>query len=436
VTHLRAVYCIAVAALLPLAACSSAPPAAHVMPKSFDVRTFGAVGDGKTKDTAALQKSLDACADAGGGEVIVPPGDYLTGSLHLHANTLIRLQKEAILHGSPDAADYPLIPIRYEGAAVQGHEALIYAEDADHIGIVGPGTLKGAEPLGSLRNPRGPTMVEFVNCDDIRLEEFSDRYRRMWSIHLLFCHHVLARNLNIRTTAANGDGIDAESTTDLHIDHCDIDTGDDAIALKSGRGLDGFHINKPTENVLITDCTLGSSFAGLAIGTEMSGGVRNVRLERCTFTHGANAIYIKSRTGRGGVIDNIDLSHLTATTSTFLGINLVNKGNAGTDPVPGDDGIPLARNIRVTDATVQCGTLLDGAHIDPAKPLDGLTLDNITGTCKKGISLQNVIHADLSNIHVTGFAGPLLRTDNVTGTGLEGAVQFVPATAPATQAKR
>ncbi len=196
---------------------------------------LNADGDGKTNVTADFQRALDACASAG-GKVIVPPGHYLIGSIQIGGNTTLYLQKGAVIIGSPDPDDYPLIPVRYEGAMVQGHRSLIYAENADNIAIDGPGTISGDPEIGRLRNPRGPLMVELVNCKNIRLENFTDRYRRLWSIHLLYCRNVLAKNLTIRTTQGNGDGIDVDSSSHVRIDNCDIDSGDDCIALKSGAG--------------------------------------------------------------------------------------------------------------------------------------------------------------------------------------------------------
>jgi polygalacturonase len=179
----------------------------------FRVRAFGALGDGKTKDTAAFQNALDRCAANGGGIVVVEPGNYLIGSIQLHAGTNLLLEKSAIVRGSPSADDYPLIPVRYEGEMVQGHRALIYADRADNIAIVGPGSLVGDDKIGYLRNPRGPVMIELVNCSNVELNGFTDRYRRLWSIHLLFCKTVAVRNLTIRTTQANGERSDPQLLT-------------------------------------------------------------------------------------------------------------------------------------------------------------------------------------------------------------------------------
>jgi hypothetical protein len=387
------------------------------------VAAFGAIGDGKTKCTAAFQQALDRCAAVGGGQVTVPAGEFLIGSITLSSNTTLNLSHGAMLVGSPDPMDYPLVPVRFEGETVTGHRALISAKDTDHIAIIGPGTIAGDAKIGDLRRPRAPVMIELENCRDIRLEDFHDRYRRMWSIHLLYCSGVLARNLNIRTTLTNGDGIDVDSSDNVRIDHCDIDTGDDSVALKSGRGALAAGLQRPTFNVVITDCKLGSNFAGVGIGTELSSGVRDVTIQRCTFTRGANAIFLKSRLGRGGFIQNIAASDLDTSTKTCLGINLIDKGIVGSDPIGGDGGITAMSNIALSNVTVHSGILLDGLNIPLEKPVDGLSLSNFTGHCQTGIALANARHVSIESIHIAPNDGPLLVTENVTGTGLGGAVR-------------
>ena len=269
--------------------------------------------------------------------------------------------------------------------------------------------------------------MEFLNCTNVRLEGFSVAYERMWAIHPTFCRDVVAKDLTIRSTLANGDGIDVDSCSNVFIDHCDIDTGDDAIALKSGRGMEGFQMARPTEDVRITRCTLGSHFAGLAIGSEMSGGVRNVTVKDTTFTRGSNSIFIKSRIGRGGAIENIAGSHLVARASCFLRIDLLGRGIQDEQPMPGDEGIPSAKNVRFSDVDTTCPTCVDAVLIPPQKPLDGLTLSHFTGTCRKPIELANIRNAKLDHVDVKSDATPpLVRIANVTGKGLEGAGPLEP----------
>jgi alpha-L-rhamnosidase/Glycosyl hydrolases family 28 len=381
---------------------------------------LAAVGDGKTNVTADFQKALDQCA-RDGGRLVVPPGKYLIGSVQIGGGTTLVLRRGATLIGSPDPGDYPLIPVRYEGANAMGHRALIYAENADNIAIEGPGAVVGDNRIGDLRNPRGPLMVELVHCDHVRLENFTDRYRRLWSIHLLDCRDVLVRNLTIRSSQSNGDGIDVDSSAHVRIENCDLETGDDCIALKSGRGAAAAKLARPTEDVVIRNCSLGSDFAGVAIGSEMSGGIRDIRIENCKFTKGANAIYIKGRTGRGGFFRNISARNLAASTRTFLGINPRDSGIVGADPLSGDESVPRVSDIRISNVAVNCAALVDASRALPRFPMDGLWLSNFSGTCRRGIVLANATNVHLVNIKVTGFSGPLLRTRSVTGTGLDGA---------------
>jgi polygalacturonase len=418
-----------------LLGCAAAPRPTE--PTVFDVRQFGALGDGHAKDTAAFQRALDAAAGRW-ATVVVPGGNYLIGSVRIGSNTKLQLGRGATLIGSPDPADYPLASVRFEGEQVSGHRALLWAENAVSVAIVGPGTLVGSEAVGVLRRPRGPVMVELTNCQHVLLDGFTDTYRRLWSIHLLNCRDALARNLCIRTSGSNGDGIDVDSSVGVTIGECDIDTGDDCISLKSGRGAAAVRAHQPTANVLIENCRFGSGFAGIGIGSEMSGGISDVQVHDCTFVHGTNGIFLKSRSGRGGYLRDIRAWNLVAESGVrnFLGIGLNNHGIVGTEPVPGLAGIPQVSNIRVTGVTLHdVGRLVDGAHVAPERPIDGLTLANITGTCRRGIALMNVVHADLQNINVSGYTGPLLETYNVSGRGVDGA-QPLPAAATQPTSRR
>jgi len=211
-----------------------------------DVRAFGATGDGKTKDTASFQKALDACAAAGGGTVYVTNGVYVIGSIVMGTNTTLRLEARAYLMGSPDVEDYPLIRVRWEGEFRQGHRALIYAENTAHVTITGRGFIYGPPiSVSHLRDPRGPALIEIANSDDVTLDGFTTLYQQLWSIHPVLCKNLVARNLTIRTVNANGDGLDIDSCSGVLIEKCNIDTGDDAISLKSGRGMSAANLADP-----------------------------------------------------------------------------------------------------------------------------------------------------------------------------------------------
>lgn len=396
-------------------------------PARYSVRDFGATGDGSTKDTAAFQKALDTCAVNGGGEVIVPAGKYLIGSVQLGTRTILRLEKDSIITGSPDLDDYPLVDIRWEGRWQPGRRSLIYASNVDHIGIVGPGLIEGnPATAASNRPPRGTLVLEPINCNDVRWEDFSVRQTgNNWATHPTYCTDVVIRNVNIQ---GGRDGIDVDSCRNVLVEGCVLNTGDDSISLKSGRGMDGARIGRPTEDVVIRNCTMtGRTFACIGIGSETSGGVRNIRIEHCTFTARTQAIYIKTRIGRAGFNDHITGDDLEVLGGGFLVVNLVSGGNTNTadDPVEGLVGYPSASglafsNVRLRNAAFVAQAVL----VAPEKPIQGLALTNFTGTAAKGITIQHAKDVVLRGLDVTGYTGPFLATNQVTGTGLEGAVPY------------
>lgn len=437
------------------------PPKNKVL---VNVRDLGAKGDGTTKDTVALQQALDRVAVLGGGEVLVPEGQYLTGPLVLRSNTTLHIDEGASLLGSPDIADYPFRQVRWEGRWIKGYGAFLSADDAENISIVGKGkiiastAIKGRvvhadgspmvyrrPPAGTPPDPNGPTnvaredilrnpaLMEFTHCRNLLVQDVYTQGNDMWSTHPVYCENVTFKNVTIHSGA---DGIDVDSCRHVVIDGCDFETRDDCISLKSGRGMEGNTIGIPCEDVRITNCTFRDAiWACIGIGSETSGGIRNVHVEHCKCLGAKTfAIYIKSRPGRGAFIEDIFMNDLDVSNAGlgFLRINILNSGLQDPAPVPGDDGIPTIRNYSFTNIRVQdVPVLVQADEIHPAKPLSGLTLTNISGTCGKGISLANVHNAVLKNITVTGFTGPLLSTYATTGTGLTGATPLPAPKVPA-----
>jgi len=404
-------------------------------PVTLNVKDFGAAGDGAAKDTAAIQQAIDRCWVLGGGTVTVPAGNFLTGAIQLRSDTILRLEKDAVIMGTPDFSDYPVMQVRWEGKWIQGHAGLIYAVGANNTGIIGLGKIAGNYALGgrpTAENPlRHPALIEPIGCNGLVFEDFSTDYQRMWSIHPTYCNNLSFKNLTIRSTGGNGDGIDLDSCKHAVIEGCDIATGDDCISLKSGRGMEGYSLLHTTEDVHISNCTFADSiFACIGIGSETSGGIRNVSIRNCKFTFAnTHAIYIKSRPGRGAFIEDIIAEDLdvSGTVGGFLRFNILGSGIQDQFPVPGRDGIPTIKNFRFSNIRVKdVPVLVDGTAIHPDKPLEGFSLINITGTCAKGISLANIKGARLKDIKVTGYSGPLLGISNVSGKGLEGAAVIDP----------
>ena len=403
---------------------------------TLNVKDYGATGDGKTNDTLALQLTIERCAVLGGGEVMVPAGDYSTGALVLRSNVLLHIEDGASLLGTGDMADYPIAEVRWEGRWIKGYSAFISATDSENFGITGPGKIvASAEIRGRVDRKTGmrlPALLEFTNCRNVNVENCFTSQSGMWSIHPVYCENVTFKNLTVKSGA---DGIDVDSCKHTVIDGCTFDTSDDCISLKSGRGEEANTINRPCEDVRISNCTFSDRFFEcIGIGSETSAGVKDVVVEHCKCVSArTQAIYIKSRPGRGAYVENISVNDFEASGAKqgFLRLNNLNSGKVDEFSVPGDAGIPEFRsfkfsNIRVTDEAM----LVQATEIHPRKPLVGFSLTNVTGTCKSGITLANMKDVVIRNVKVTGFDGPLISVDNVTGVGLAGAAKIDPAKMP------
>jgi polygalacturonase len=436
---------LGVAALAPTSSSAATPaaPAAPRTPKApatglrVDPRDFGAKGDGTTKDTAALQTALDRCAVLGGGEVVVSAGVYLTGAIRIGSNTTLVLDEGATLQGSPDLADYPVVQVRWEGRWTPGYIGLVWAQGARDVAIAGKGRILGSKAIpGRVDKASGlrhPALLEFVDVQGLTVTDVYTEQNDMWSTHPVYCDDVLFRGVTINGGA---DGIDVDSCRRVVIEHCDFDTVDDCISLKSGRGMEGAVIGRPTEDVRISDCRFRDHrWACIGIGSETSGGVRRVLVERCQCLAAYTfAIYIKSRPGRGAFIEDIVMRDLeiSGAQGGFLRLNFLDSGKQDPFPVAGLDGVPTVSNftferIKVTDAPV----LVEAVNIHPDKPLDGFTLRDITGTAGKGMTLANMKNVTLDKIDVTVATGPKLATNNVSGRGLAGAAALEPTVRPA-----
>jgi hypothetical protein len=397
---------------------------------TLSVRDLGAAGDGKTNDTMALQQTIDRCSVLGGGEVLVPAGDYSTGALVLRSNVTLRLEQGARILGVADLAAFPLAQVRWEGRWVKGYSALISAEDSENIGIAGPGSIVGnPEIRGRIERAthlRLPALLEFTNCHNLRVENCETSNGGMWSIHPTYCEDVVFRNLVVKSGA---DGIDVDSCRRVIIEGCDFTTSDDCISLKSGRGEEGYTINRPTEDVRISNCTFSDSyFACIGIGSETSAGIRKVHIDHCKCVGARTCgVYIKTRIGRGAFIENIYVNEMDVAgcRQGFLRINVLNSGKQDEFPVPGNAGVPEVRDLRFSNIRVHdVPVLVRATEIDPGKPLVGFTLENVSGTCAEGIFLANIKGAVIRNVRVTGYSGKLLNVQNVTGTGLAGAAKL------------
>lgn len=304
---------------------------------NFVITDFGAVADGKTDSTEAIAKAIEACAEKGGGRVVIPSGQFLTGAIHLESNVDLHLKKDAVLLFNTDPRAYlPVVFTRFEGTELYNYSPFIYALEKTNVAVTGDGILDGQAtetnwfawknssaraklvkmgadnvPVEERRFGEGynlrPSFIEFNRCRNVLIEGVKIRRSPMWELHPLLCTNVTVRGVNIISHGPNNDGCDPESCRDVLIEKCLFDTGDDCIAIKSGRNNDGRRVGVPSVNLIIRNCTMRDGHAGTAIGSEISGSCSNVFVENCKMSSSnlVCALRLKSNAMRGGVLQNI-----------------------------------------------------------------------------------------------------------------------------------
>ena len=356
--------------------------------RNFVITNYGAVADGQTDCTLAIGKAVDACAGSGGGRVVVPPGEFLTGAIHLKSGVNLYLDAGATLKFSTDPKAYlPAVFTRFEGVECYNYSPLIYAFGQKNVAVTGEGTLDGqatdenwllwkgkkggtnnqiaangrlkkmAEsgvPVEQRRFGEGdylrPNFIQFNRCRNVMVEDVRIRRSPMWEIHPVLCTNVIVRGVDIVSHGANNDGCDPESCRDVLIEKCLFDTGDDCIAIKSGRNADGRRIGVPSVNLIIRDCTMRDGHAGTAIGSEISGSCSNVFVENCEMSspHLNCALRLKSNAVRGGVLQNIFMRNVKVgqVSDSVLQIDFLYE--------EGTNGLyrPVARNVGMENITV------------------------------------------------------------------------------------
>jgi polygalacturonase len=288
---------------------------------SYNVREFGAVGDGQALDTRAIQAAIDACAAQGGGTVVVPAGSYVTGSLFLRSHITVYLDAGTCLFGSEDPADYPIIEGRWEGRTQPTHAPLITGQDLTTIALTGRGMIDGRGAHWWRRHkdrtldfPR-PRLVSFMGCANVLIEGITAVNSPSWTITPAWCDNVTIHQVTIRnpTDSPNTDGINPDSCSNVHISDCHISVGDDCITIKSGIETEHAERRRACQQITITNCTMADGHGGVVIGSEMSGDVRNVVIANCVFVGTDRGIRLKSRRGRGGVVEDVRVTNVIMT---------------------------------------------------------------------------------------------------------------------------
>lgn len=334
----------------------------------FDIREFGGVSDGESLNTKAFIKAIDACAQKGGGTVYVPAGKFKTGPIHMKSNVTLYLENGSEVIFDDSIASHPLVETYWEGKACKAFSPLIYAEKAENIAIIGMGKLEGngsswwsAHHNGKIDYPR-PRFIGFQECNNILIEGVTLVNSPSWTINPVFCQDIIVNKITINNpkNSPNTDGINPDSCMNVSISNCHIDVGDDCIAIKAG--IEEREPNRICQNITITNCTMVHGHGGVVIGSEMSGGVRNVTITNCIFEGTDRGIRIKTRRRRGGVVENIRVSNIIMekVICPFV-INMYYR--CGTDekdqwvweekPYPIDEGTPAIRDIHFAGITAK-----------------------------------------------------------------------------------
>jgi lysophospholipase L1-like esterase len=317
----------------------------------FPITDFGAKPDG-SKCTEAFAKAFAAAERAGGGRVVVPAGKWFSGAIHLRSNCGLHLSEGAEVLFSQDPTDYlPAVHTSWEGMECWNYSPLVYAYCCTNVSITGKGTLVGYEGEwkkafwypwvwqdNGIRDARlqlykwgaenypvekrqiwkkknantRPHLVQFNRCKDVKWEDFKVRNSPFWTLHLYLCKDVSVRGVDIYAHGNNNDGIDIEMSSDVLVEKCRFDQGDDGVVIKSGRNQDAWRLNAPTENVFVRDCEIVNAHTVLGIGSEISGGVRSVLMKDCTARSVYRVFFLKTNRRRGGVLENIACENVTA----------------------------------------------------------------------------------------------------------------------------
>jgi polygalacturonase len=323
--------------------------------REFVITNYGAIGNGRTDCTTAFHDAIAACNRAGGGKVIVPAGIFLTGAIHLQSNVNLHLAKGATIRFSTNPADFlPVVFTRYEGTEVMNYSPFIYALGQENIAITGEGTLDGqashavwhswkfdSDPkqleamtaqgvpvahriFGEGHHLR-PNFVQPIRCKNILIEGVRIVDSPMWVLNPVYCTNVIVRGVTVNTQGPNTDGCDPDSCTDVLIKDCHFSDGDDCIAIKSGRDVDGRRVNIPSRNIVIQNCVFKDGHGGVTVGSETSGGVENVFAENCRFDSPNLNMAMRLKTGmtRGGFIKRVYIRNCTVKSArTGIGINM------------------------------------------------------------------------------------------------------------------
>ena len=448
--------------------------------REIDIRDFGGVGDGVTLNSEAFAKAIDALAEIGGGRLVVPTGVWLSGPITLKDNIDLHIRPDAILLFSTDRDLYPIVETVFEGLDTKRCISPINAVGAKNIAITGGGTIDGNGDSwrqvkkskiapsqwkkllqsGGFTNEKGdvwypdstsfygavvsdafnvpqgltteeewnkvktylrPVMISLMNCENVLLEDCLFQNSPCWNIHPLMCRNVIINNVTVRNPwySQNGDGLDVDSCENVLVINSSFDVGDDAICIKSGKDEDGRRRARPCRNLIVDNCIVFHGHGGFVVGSEMSGGVENIKVSDCRFLGTDVGLRFKSCRGRGGVVKNIyieDIVMMNIPTEPLLfdlhygGKSAVEAAAEGTSPfdvafVEADETTPQFRDIYIKD--VICSGAARAMYFNgiPEKNIENIVVENCEIVSEKGADLRYSTGVILKDVKITQSEG-------------------------------
>ncbi len=453
------------------------------------ITDFGGMGDGVTLNTEAFAKAIDAVSKKGGGKVIVPSGIWLTGPITLKSNINLFLEQNSLILFSTNFDLYPIIDANFEGLSTKRCQSPISAINAENIAITGygvidgsgdawrpvkkdklterhfknlvasggvlsadkkmwfpsPGSLKGQGmcvdqnvPVGpqtdaewmEIRDFLRPVMINFVRSKNILLEGVTFQNSPAWNIHPFICENVIVNNITVRNPwySQNGDGIDIESCKNTLIVNSNFDVGDDAICMKSGKNEEGRMRNIPTENVIVDNCIVYHGHGGFVVGSEMSGGIRNIKVNNCNFIGTDVGLRFKSNRGRGGLVENIYISNINMKDiptdpllfDLFYGgkgpLELEDEevsGNGSNGIPPVTEETPAFRNILIENIISSNSNRAMYFNGLPEMKLENVKVRNSVFSAKIGAVINQSKNVEFSNIKIDNTSGNIVEIQNI-----------------------
>ncbi len=408
-------------------------------PFFFDAREFGAVGDGKTVCTSAIQKAVNTCAAAGGGKVIIPAGRYLTGPIFLQADIHVEVLAGATLAFTTDFASVPAIPGRWEGIDRTIYASLFTCIDKENVFITGEGTLDGQgeawwnafrvvkemrQKLGlnerEPENPPGsplkwarPRMINLYSCRNVLISGLHILNSPSWTIHPVMCENVCIDGVTILAApdSPNTDGIDPDSCKNVRIANCSISVGDDCIVIKSGYKYS--ERGAPSENITVTNCVFGTGHCGVGVGSETSGGVKNLAISNCVCDGTDRGLRFKTARGRGRAVENVRASNFVMhNVAEPLTVTMFYTGGDRRVAQPVNPGTPAFRDFHFSEIVAtgaKRAALIEGLA---EMPIEDLTIsDMVVDGAGEGIFCTNVNGASFDNVVINATQGPALHVD-------------------------